>query len=62
MLLYCFKQATVDRPDVICAFAVFLDAMPKKKGESTALLGGALDLASANRQLAISDDSTCHAH
>jgi hypothetical protein len=31
MLLYCFKQATVDRPDVICAFAVFLDAMPKKK-------------------------------
>ena len=62
MLLYCFKQATVDGPDVICAFAVFLDVMPAKKGESTALLGRALDLASTNRQLAISDDSTCHTH
>ena len=58
----CFEQATVDGPDVICAFAVFLMRCLLEKGKSTALLGRALDLASAYRQLAISDDSKCHAY
>ena len=49
----CFEQATVDGPDVICAFAVFLLRCLLEKGKSTALLGRALDLASAYRQLAI---------
>ena len=45
----CFEQATVDGPDVICAFAVFLMRCLLEKGKSTALLGRALDLASAYR-------------
>ena len=62
LLLPAFEQATVDGPDVICAFAVFLMRCLLEKGKSTALLGRALDLASAYRQLAISDDSKCHAY
>ena len=58
----CFEQATVDGPDVICAFAVYLMRCLLEKGKPTALLGRALDLASAYRQLAIADDSKRHAY
>ena len=57
----CFEQATVDGPDVICAFAVFLMRSLLAAGKPTKLLGRSLDLASAYRQLAISDSSQRHA-
>ena len=57
----CFEQATVDGPDVICAFAVFLMRCLKAAGRSTEILGRSLDLASAYRQLAISAESMKHA-
>jgi len=57
----CYEQATVDGPDVICAFATFLMRCLSANGQSTALLGRSLDLASAYRQLAITDSSRKHA-
>ena len=57
----CYEQATVDGPDVICAFATFLMKSLSAHGQPTALLGRALDLASAYRQLAITDGSRKHA-
>ena len=57
----CFEKATVDGPDVICAFAVFLMRSLLAAGKPTKLLGRSLDLASAYRQLAISDSSQRHA-
>ena len=56
-----YEQATVDGPDVICAFAIYLMKCLEKERKPTALLGRSLDLASAYRQLAIADDSRCHA-
>jgi hypothetical protein len=55
-----FEQATVDGPDVISAFAIFFMRCLQAAGKSTDLLGRSLDLASAYRQLAISDDSLKH--
>ena len=57
----CYEQATVDGPDVICAFATYLMRCLADQGRSTELLGRSLDLASAYRQLAIADDSRIHA-
>ena len=57
----CYEQATVDGPDVICAFATFLMRCLAEHGKSTALMGRSLDLASAYRQLAIADGSRKHA-
>ena len=57
----CYEQATVDGPDVICAFATYLMRRLADQGRSTELLGRSLDLASAYRQLAIADDSRRHA-
>ena len=57
----CFEQATVDGPDVICAFAVYLMRCLKANGRDTSLRGRFLDLASAYRQLAVSGDSAKHA-
>jgi len=57
----CYEQATVDGPDVICAFATFLMRCLAMNGRATELLGRWLDLASAYRQLATADDSRCHA-
>ena len=57
----CYEQATVDGPDVICAFATYLMRCLADQGRSTELLGRSLDLASAYRQLAIADDSRRHA-
>ena len=57
----CYKQATVDGPDVICAFATFLMRCLAEQGKPTALSGRSLDLASAYRQLAIADSSRKHA-
>lgn len=51
------EQATVDGPDVICATALFLMRCLAANGRSTQLLGRALDLASAYRQIPICDDS-----
>ena len=51
------EQATVDGADVICATAVFLMRCLASNGRSTQLLGRALDLASAYRQIPISDGS-----
>eukprot|EP00435_Cladocopium_sp_Y103_P010565 s3649_g2.t1 len=56
-----YEQATVDGPDVICAFAVYLMKCLERQERPTALVGRSLDLASAYRQLAVSDDSSCHA-
>ena len=58
----CYEQATVDGPDVISAFATFLMRCLADNGKSTELVGRSLDLASAYRQLAIADDSLCHAY
>ena len=55
-----FEQATVDGPDVISAFCVFFMRCLHAAGKSTSLMGRSLDLASAYRQLAISDDSSKH--
>ena len=55
-----YEQATVDGPDVLCSFAVYLMRCLMDNGKSTALVGRALDLASAYRQLAISDGSLQH--
>jgi len=55
-----FEQATVDSPDVIGAFAIFLMRCLKAAGKSTDLLGRSLDLASVYRQLAIAEDSLKH--
>ena len=57
----CYEQATVDGPDVICAFATFLMRCLAEQGKPTTLLGRSLDLASAYRQLAIADSSRKHA-
>eukprot|EP00435_Cladocopium_sp_Y103_P019670 s3838_g4.t1 len=57
-----YEQATVDGPDVICSFAVYYMRCLSAKGLPTALLGRSLDLASAYRQLAISDDSLQHSY
>ena len=56
-----YEQATVDGPDVICAFAIYLMKCLAAQSRSTMLLGRSLDLASAYRQLAIADDSRRHA-
>ena len=56
----CYEQATVDGPDVICAFATFLMRCLLNEGKSTELLGRSLDLASAYRQLVVVDDSRKH--
>ena len=53
-----YEQATVDGPDVICALAVKLMSSLKDNGRSSHLVGGALDLASAYRQLAVAEDSS----
>ena len=52
-----FEQATVDGPDVICALALFLMKQLADNGKETELVGRSLDLASAYRQLSISDHS-----
>ena len=52
-----FEQATVDGPDVICALALFLMKQLADNGRETELVGRSLDLASAYRQLPISDHS-----
>ena len=52
-----YEQATVDGPDVICSLAVYLMKCLTANGRSTKLVGRSLDLASAYRQLAISDGS-----
>jgi hypothetical protein len=57
----CYEQATVDGPDVISAFCTFLMRGLAGHGRATKLVGRSLDLASAYRQLAVSDDSACHA-
>jgi hypothetical protein len=57
----CYEQATVDGPDVISAFCTFLMRCLAGHGRATKLVGRSLDLASAYRQLAVSDDSACHA-
>ena len=57
----CYEQATVDGPDVICAFATFLMRCLADQGKPATLLGRSLDLASAYRQLAIADSSRKHA-
>ena len=57
----CYEQATVDGPDVICAFATYLMRCLQLQGRETELLGRSLDLASAYRQLAIADSSRRHA-
>ena len=57
----CYEQATVDGPDVISAFCTFLMRCLAGHGRATKLVGRSLDLASAYRQLAVSDDSVCHA-
>ena len=57
-----YEQATVDGPDVICSLAVYLMRCLQDRGRPTRLVGRALDLASAYRQLAISDDSLDHAY
>ena len=58
----CYEQATVDGPDVISAFATYMMRCLADNGRSTELIGRSLDLASAYRQLAIADDSLCHAY
>lgn len=55
-----FEQATVDGPDVICSYAVYLMRCLSERGLPTGLLGRSLDLASAYRQLAIADESLQH--
>ena len=52
-----YEKATVDGPDVICALAVKLMKGLRDNGRSSQLLGRALDLASAYRQLAVAEDS-----
>ena len=52
-----YEQATVGGPDVICALAVKLMKGLKDNGRSSQLVGRALDLASAYRQLAVAEDS-----
>ena len=47
----------MDGPDVICSLALYLMRCFSKCGKSTELVGRALDLSSAYRQLPISDDS-----
>ena len=57
-----FEQATVDGPDVICSYAVYLMRCLEAQGRPTSLLGRSLDLASAYRQLAIADESLQHSY
>ena len=57
-----YEQATVDGPDVICSLAVYLMKCLSTNGNSTKLVGRSLDLASAYRQLAISDESLSHSY
>ena len=57
-----FEQATVDGPDVICSYAVYLMRCLGARGLPTSLLGRSLDLASAYRQLAIADTSLQHSY
>ena len=57
-----YEQATVDGPDVICGYAVYLMRCLQECGVSTDLLGRSLDLASAYRQLAIADGSLRHSY
>ena len=57
-----FEQATVDGPDVICSYAVYLMRCLGACGLPTSLLGRSLDLASAYRQLAIADTSLQHSY
>jgi len=57
-----YEQATVDGPDVICSLAVYLMKCLSANGRSTKLVGRSLDLASAYRQLAISDESLPHSY
>ena len=57
-----FEQATVDGPDVICSYAVYLMRCLEANGLPTCLLGRSLDLASAYRQLAIADASLQHSY
>eukprot|EP00435_Cladocopium_sp_Y103_P035488 s3870_g9.t1 len=57
-----FEQATVDGPDVICSYAVYMMRCLDRCGHSTSLLGRSLDLASAYRQLAIADGSLQHSY
>ena len=52
-----YEQATVDGPDVICALAVKLMKSLRDHGRSSQLVGRALDLASAYRQLAVAEES-----
>ena len=52
-----YEQATVDGPDVICALAIRLMRRLRDSGRSSQLVGRALDLASAYRQLAVAEDS-----
>ena len=52
-----YEQATVDGPDVICAVAVKLMKSLRDNGRSSQLVGRALDLASAYRQLAVAEES-----
>ena len=56
-----YEQAMVDGPDVVCNFAIYLMKCLFSAGKSTNLEGRSLDLASAYRQLAISDSSLRHA-
>ena len=58
----CSEQTTVNGPDVIFAFAVFLMRVCLKKESQPSFWGGPLDLASAYGQLAISDNSKCDAY
>ena len=55
--LTTYEQPTVDGPDVICALAVKLMRSLNDNGRSSELVGRALDLASAYRQLAVAEDS-----
>ena len=52
-----YEQATVDGPDVICALAIRLMKQLKANGRSSSLVRRSRDLASAYRQLAISEES-----
>eukprot|EP00435_Cladocopium_sp_Y103_P025107 s3819_g6.t1 len=56
-----YEQATVDGPDVICAMAIYMMRCLGDASRATAIVGRSLDLASAYRQLAIADESLCHA-
>ena len=51
----------MDGPDVISAFYTFFMRCLAEHGRETKLVGRSLNLASAYRQLAVSDGSACHA-